>query len=57
MDIGEGDVPTGNLPQTGTMADSTGVVLMRAMSALFLGLALVSGGVTVVLLRKEREEN
>ena len=56
VDIGEGDVPTGNLPQTGTMADSTGVVLMRAMSALFLGLALVSGGVTVVLLRKEREQ-
>ena len=57
VDIGEGDVPTGNLPQTGTMADNSGVVLMRAMSGLFLGLALVFGGVTVVLLRKEREEN
>ncbi|MGI5928899.1 leucine-rich repeat protein [Pseudoflavonifractor sp.] len=53
VDIGEGGVPTGNLPQTGTTSNT---VVLRVMSGVFLCLAVFFGGVTVVLIRKEREQ-
>ena len=52
-DIPDGDVPTGDLPQTGTTSSTA---VLRTVSGVFLCLAVVFGGVTVVLFRKEREQ-
>ena len=53
VDIDDGDTPTGNLPQTGTTSSSA---VLRAVSGVFLCLAVVFGCATVVLFRKEREQ-
>ena len=52
-EIPDGDTPTGNLPQTGTTSSAP---VFRAISGVFLCLAVVFGGVTVVLFRKERHQ-
>ena len=52
-EIPDGDIPTGNLPQTGTTSSAP---VFRAISGVFLCLAVVFGGVTVVLFRKERHQ-
>ena len=52
-EIPDGETPAGNLPQTGTTSNAG---LFQAISGVFLCLAVVFGGVTVVLFRKEREQ-
>lgn len=47
------EFPLGNLPQTGTTSNAA---LFQAISGVFLCLAVVFGGVTVVLFRKERNQ-
>lgn len=47
------EFPLGNLPQTGTTSNAG---LFQAVSGVFLCLAVVFGGVTVVLFRKERNQ-
>ena len=47
------EFPLGNLPQTGTTSNAG---LFQAISGVFLCLAVVFGGVTVVLFRKERNQ-
>lgn len=52
-EIPDGETPAGNLPQTGTTSNAA---LFQAISGVFLCLAVVFGGVTVVLFRKERNQ-
>lgn len=52
-EIPDGETPAGNLPQTGTTSNAG---LFQTISGVFLCLAVVFGGVTVVLFRKEREQ-
>lgn len=52
-EIPDGETPAGNLPQTGTTSNAG---LFQAISGVFLCLAVVFGGVTVVLFRKERNQ-
>ena len=52
-EIPDGETPAGNLPQTGTASNAG---LFQAISGVFLCLAVVFGGVTVVLFRKERNQ-